>query len=342
MKKNFIKACYFEEVAHIPVWMMRQAGRYLASYRKIKEKYDFQTMYKTPEIASEVTLLPLKRFPVDAAILFSDILVIPEAMGLKLKFEESKGPIFEDPIRSLHDIYALKEPPAEESLKYVFETIQITKKEINKDQVLIGFTGAPWTLACYMVEGGTSQDFKHIKKMRYQASDTLKLLLEKISKMVIDYSREQIRMGAEVIQLFDTWAGILDEDAFVWLVIPCLKKIITAIKTENVPIIYFSKGTSSWLSHLKSIGADVISIDWQITLSNAKKILDGRAALQGNLDPMALYCPPDQIHTLVKEMINAHGKKTGYIANLGHGIPPDVPPENAEAFINAVLEEGTF
>ena len=271
---------------------MRQAGRYLESYRKIRKKYDFQTMYKTPEIASRVTLLPLERFRVDAAILFSDILVIPEAMGLKLKFDENKGPVFENFIRNINDIHALKEPSVEESLKYVFETITITKKEIRGDQVLVGFTGAPWTLACYMVEGKGSQDFNEIKKMRYQNIDALKLLLEKISNMVIHYSRAQIKSGVEVIQLFDTWAGIMDEAAFVSLIIPYLKKIISAIQTENIPVIYFSKATSAWFSHLSTIGADVISIDSKSSLSYARKILGKRIAIQGNLDPMVLHTSP--------------------------------------------------
>ena len=299
-------------------------------------------MYKTPEIASQVTLLPLERFRVDAAILFSDILVIPEAMGLKLQFDENKGPVFKNFVRNIEDIHTLKEPLVEESLQYVFETIAITKKEIRNDQVLIGFSGAPWTLACYMVEGKGSQGFNEIKKMRYQNIDALKLLLEKISNMVIYYSREQIRSGIEVIQLFDTWAGILDEASFVSLVIPYLKKIISAIKTENIPVIYFAKVTSTWLPHLDSIGADVISIDWRSSLSYARKILGKHVALQGNLDPMILHASPDTVRKLTKRMIHEHGKTTGYIANLGHGISPDTPPENVEIFVNTVLEEGAF
>ncbi len=339
-KKIFIRACFRQEIDRIPVWMMRQAGRYLKSYQKIRSKNQFQEMYKNPELVAEVTLLPLKVLSVDAAILFSDILVIPEAMGMELHFEENKGPIFSSPLQTKQDIDGLACANIEESLDYVMKGIRLIKKEISGDTALIGFAGAPWTLACYMTEGKGSAYFHGIKKMRFGYPDQLHCLMEKITESVIEYCKLQIEAGVEVIQLFDTWAGILDELGYQWHVLPYIKKIISSIKKEGVPIIYFARGASVWLSHLKDLGLDVIGVDWGITLARAREILGDRIALQGNLDPSILYSTPECIATFTKEMIGNHGKTTGYVANLGHGVFPDIPFQNVQAFVDTVREEG--
>ena len=339
-QKTFIRACLRQEIDHIPVWMMRQAGRYLESYRKLRAKHSFQTMYQNPELVTEVTLLPLQVLRVDAAILFSDILVIPEAMGMELHFKENRGPVFSAPLKTKQSIETLQCSHIEESLDYVMKGIHLIKKEISNDTALIGFAGAPWTLACYMTEGESSAYFHEIKKIRFEDPDLLHCLLEKITQSVIDYCNLQIEAGAEAIQLFDTWAGILDEAGYQWYVLPFIKQIISSIKKEGVPIIYFARGISAWLPHLKDVGADVIGIDWGITLARAREILGNDIALQGNLDPSILYSEPECIATFTKEMIGNHGKKTGYVANLGHGVFPDIPFHNVQTFVDTVKKEG--
>ncbi len=339
-KKTFIQACFRQKIDHIPVWLMRQAGRYLESYRQLRSQYKFQTMYKNPELIKKVTLLPLEVLNLDAAILFSDILVVPEAMGMKLSFEENKGPIFSSPLRTKQSILDLKQPDVENSLAYVMKGIQLIKKKLSDDIALIGFSGAPWTLACYMIEGHSSAYFHTIKKIRFEQPELLHKLMNKISEVVIDYCKLQIEAGVEAIQLFDTWAGILDEEGYQWYVLPYVQKIISQIKKTGIPIIYFARGVAAWLHHLKNIEADVIGIDWGVTLARARNILGDNITLQGNLDPSALYTTPEHISLLTKEMINNHGKKTGYIANLGHGIFPDIPLQNVQAFVNTVKKEG--
>ena len=338
--KTFIRACFREEIDHIPIWMMRQAGRYLESYQRIRSKHSFQTMYKNPEMISEVTLLPLKVLRVDAAILFSDILVVPEAMGMELYFKENKGPVFPSPLKSKEEISRLSCSTARESLGYVMEGIKLVKKDLPQDIALIGFSGAPWTLACYMMEGEGSTYFHAAKNLRFADPELLHLLMNKLTESIITYCKLQIDAGAEAIQLFDTWAGILDQEGYLWNVLPYVKKIILEIKKKDIPIIYFARGAAAWLSHLKDIGADVIGIDWGITLPEARKILGDQIALQGNLDPSALYSSPEHIARLTKEMIGKHGKKTGYIANLGHGVFPNIPFQNVKTFVDTVREEG--
>ena len=352
INKTFIKACLRQEVDHIPVWMMRQAGRYLKSYRDLRSKHPFQTMYKTPELVAQVTLLPLEVLNVDCAILFSDILVIPEAMGMELHFKEKQGPVFPNPVyeeKDINKLISLNSSDVQEKLGYVTKGIGLVKKNLPSDISLIGFSGAPWTIACYMTEGHSSSNFSKIKCLRYQNPKLLHELLHKISESVIEYAKAQIQAGAEAIQLFDTWAGIIDEEGFVWFILPYIRRIISEIKSMThlpgadsygVPVIYFAKGVSTWLEHIKDIGADVLGLDWGITLDRARKITGDGVALQGNLDPNVLYAEPDAIYRFTKEMIDKHGKKTGYIANLGHGIFPDIPLENARAFVDCVREEG--
>jgi uroporphyrinogen decarboxylase len=335
----FIRACFRQPVERTPVWIMRQAGRYLPEYRALREKHDFITMYKTPELAAEVTLQPLDIIGVDAAILFSDILVIPEAMGMELHFTEGKGPLFPDPLRSEKQLKALRRVAAEDDLSFVLEAIRLVKKELAGRVPLIGFSGAPWTLATYMIEGGGSKNFRHAKEWRFARPDLLHQLLENITAAVIDYCRAQITAGAQAIQLFDSWAGILDADGYEEFALPYVKRIVENIRRPGAPIIYFPKGGLLWLDKIIDCRADVIGLDWSINLGAARAQVRDQVALQGNLDPTALYAPPEAIRQLVKKMLASYGKGSGHIANLGHGILPDIPVEHAKAFVEAVKEE---
>lgn len=338
----FIDACFQKPVARTPVWMMRQAGRYLPEYRAVRANHDFITMYKTPELAAEVTLQPVDIIGVDAAILFSDILVIPEAMGMELQFHEGRGPVFPSPIRSENDLSKLHKIDAAADLDFVMDAIKLVRNTLDGKVPLIGFSGAPWTLATYMIEGSGSKNFKHIKEWRYARPDLLHKLLHAISDAVIDYCRAKVTAGAQAIQIFDSWAGILDEDGFNEFALVYVKRIIAAIRQQGVPIIYFAKGAMSWLDKVGESGADVVGLDWTINLSTARKTLGNRVALQGNLDPTALYASPQNIRQFVKKMLAENGSANGHIANLGHGILPDIPVEHAREFINAVKEESVI
>ncbi len=335
----FIDACFRKPVERTPVWMMRQAGRYLPEYRAVRKRYDFITMYKTPELATEVTLQPVDIVGVDAAIIFSDILVIPEAMGMTLTFVDGAGPRFPNPLRGERDVHALRPINAREDLSFVMTALRLTHRELADRVPLIGFSGAPWTLATYMVEGGGSKTFKDIKTLRFARPDLLHQLLRKVTDAVIDYCTAQMDAGAQAIQLFDSWAGILDETGFVEFALPYVKRIIKSIRRPGVPVIYFAKGGMLWMEKLVETRADVIGLDWTIAPTRARVLVNGKAAMQGNLDPTALYAPPKVIRRLVREMLEQFGSDVGYIANLGHGILPDIPVEHARAFVDAVKEE---
>ncbi|MCB0302206.1 MAG: uroporphyrinogen decarboxylase [Calditrichaeota bacterium] len=334
----FIRACLNQPVERTPVWMMRQAGRYLPEYRAVRANYDFITMYKTPELAAEVTLQPVDIIGVDAAILFSDILVIPEAMGMKLIFSEGKGPQFPEPLRDERQVAGLRRIDAEADLSFVMDSIRLVRRELDGRVPLIGFSGAPWTLATYMVEGGGSKNFKMAKQWRFARPELLHQLLRQITAAVIDYCRAKIDAGAQAIQLFDSWAGILDEAGFREFALPYVQEIIQAIRRPGVPVIYFAKGGMTWLSQLQESGADVLGLDWTINPQTARRLAGDQVTLQGNLDPTALYAPPEKIRKMVREMLRQFGPQ-GHVANLGHGILPDIPVENARAFVAAVKEE---
>lgn len=335
----FIRACFRQPVERTPVWIMRQAGRYLPEYRAVRAKYDFITMCKTPEVATEITLQPIAIIGVDAAIIFSDILVIPEAMGMEMQFIEGKGPRFPHPLRSEADLENLRRPVADEDLKYVLDAVRLTRRELNERVPLIGFSGAPWTLATYMIEGGGSKNFKEIKKWRFARPDLLHRLLRQITDAVIDYCRAKMDAGAQAIQLFDSWAGILDPAGFGEFALPYMRRIVESIRRPGVPVIYFAKGGMMWLDQLAESRADVLGLDWTIDLGKARRFFGDRLALQGNLDPIALYAPPQKIRELVKQMLAAYGPGNGHVANLGHGILPDIPVDHARAFVDAVKEE---
>jgi uroporphyrinogen decarboxylase len=336
----FLKACRGEEVPRCPVWFMRQAGRYMKEYQKIRSKFDFLTLCKTPEIAAEVTLQPVDMLGVDAAILFSDILVVVEAMGLEVRFLEKEGPVISEPIRNEEGMKNLFVPDIEESLEYVMNVIKLLRKKLEGRVPLIGFSGAPFTLATYMIEGGSSKNFLYTKSMFNKEPALFLKLMEKISQTVSYYLKAQIKAGAQALQIFDTWAGILSPDDFVQFELPFVKQIISYINEPSVPIIYFVNTCCGLLEQIKTSGADVIGIDWRISMSDAVQRLGKNFVVQGNLDPCALFSPVNKIEEQVKKILeNGHYAK-GHIFNVGHGILPQTPVENVKAVVEMVHRFG--
>ncbi|RYY87579.1 MAG: uroporphyrinogen decarboxylase [Chitinophagaceae bacterium] len=331
-----LRALRGESVERPPVWMMRQAGRYLPDYLKLKAKYDFFTRVQTPELATEITLQPIDQVGVDAAIIFSDILVIPQAMGLEVLMEEGKGPSLPKTIQTQADIDALVTEGAEESLKYVLDALTLTKKELNGRTPLIGFAGAPWTILCYMVEGKGSKTWDKAKQFAYTQPKLAHALLQKITDITIDYLKAQVKAGADTVQVFDSWAGALSPEDFKTYAQPYLLQISNAVKGD-APVILFPKGTWYALEDLSRSGASGIGIDWTVSPQKARALTGDRITIQGNFDPAKLLAPIPQIKTWVKEMIDGFGTQR-YIANLGHGITPNVPVDHAKAFVDAVKE----
>lgn len=338
----FLRACKKQTVERTPIWIMRQAGRYLPEYRAIRERADFITMCKTPELAAEVTIQPVDIIGVDAAIIFSDILVIPEAMGVNLEMIESKGPKLYEPIRNLDQINNLKVIDPYKDLKYVLDAVALTKKELNNRVPLIGFAGSPWTLMTYMVEGGGSKNFSEIKKFIYNQPKAAHLLLEKISDAVAEYLSAKIEVGANAIQIFDTWGGLLSQSDFKEFSLQYIEKVISKIKRKEEPIIVFAKGVHHSLDDLANSGADVISLDWTINLGEVRNKIGSKVALQGNLDPTVLYANKDKIKEAAVKVLSSFGKGSGHIFNLGHGILPDVDPENAKYLVEVIKNESKF
>lgn len=337
----FIRALERKPIPRTPVWFMRQAGRYLPEYRKIRaEAGDFLTLCKNPELACEVALQPLRRYELDAAILFSDILTIPDAMGLGLYFVEGEGPCFRNPIRTIEAIEALKIPNPKDELAYVLEAVKLIRREMPKHLPLIGFSGSPWTLACYMVEGGSSREFNQILQLRYNQPQALHLLLAKLAQAVSFYLEEQINSGANALMIFDTWGGILTTSAYQEFSLHYMSKIINELKQKHpqIPIILFTKNGGQWLREMAETGCDALGLDWTFELSVARAQIGERVALQGNLDPSVLLSNPDCIRTQVNQVLSSFGQGSGHVFNLGHGIRPDVPPEHVKAMIDAVHE----
>ncbi len=335
----FLRACRREKTERTPVWIMRQAGRYLPQYRAIREKADFITMCKTPELAAEVTIQPVDIIGVDAAILFSDILVIPDAMGMQLEMHEGKGPMFPKPIRTKSDSDKLKIIDPWKDLKYVLDAVSLTKKLLNGRVPLIGFSGSPWTLLTYMVEGKGSKNFSIIKKLIYTNPKLAHQVLDKLSVAVSDYLSAKIEAGVDAVQIFDTWGGILSPHDYEEFSLPYITKIISSIKRTNEPIIFFAKGVHYDLTKIAASGADVLGLDWTNDISVARTVLSGKTAIQGNMDPTLLYAPKERIKEEVIRILSSYGRGSGHIFNLGHGILPDVDPENAKAMVNFVKEE---
>ena len=331
-----LKALRKEKVERPPVWMMRQAGRYLPDYIKLREKYNFFTRVQTPELATEITLQPVHQVGVDAAIIFSDILVIPQAMGVEVLLEEGKGPLLPKTISSQKDIDALNTNNVEERLKYVFDALSLTKKELNGNVPLIGFAGAPWTIFCYMIEGKGSKTWDKAKQFAYTEPKLTHQLLQKITSITIEYLNAQTKVGADCVQVFDSWAGSLSPEDFKTFAQPYLLQITDAVK-DNAPVILFPKGTWYALEDLSKSSASAIGLDWTVSPKRARALTNNQITLQGNFDPAKLLAPISQIKKWVKEMIDDFGPQN-YIANLGHGITPNVPVDNAKAFVEAVKE----
>jgi uroporphyrinogen decarboxylase len=339
MNDLFLRACRREPVERPPVWMMRQAGRYLPEYRAVRERADFLTMVHTPELAVEVTLQPVDLIGVDAAIIFSDILVIPQAMGMALSVEDGVGPRFHEPLRASADFERLRDPSPEEQLGYVLDALHLACRELAGRVPLIGFAGAPWTLMSYMVEGQGSKSFTHAKRLLVQEPARAHALLERLAGVVGQFLAAQVRAGAQAVQLFDSWAGTLGPRDFREFALPYLAEAVRIARGAGAPVIAFAPGAGWALEEIAAAtGADVVGVDWQTDAADARRRLAGRpVALQGNLDPCWLYAAPETIRTRTHEMLAAFGGR-GHIANLGHGINPDVPVANARAFVDAVKE----
>lgn len=340
---RFLRALLKEPVDCTPVWMMRQAGRYLPEYRASRAQAgDFLSLCKNAEFACEVTMQPLRRYPLDAAILFSDILTVPDALGLGLYFEAGEGPRFHKTVRNAKDLAALKPIKAEDDLSYVMNAVSTIRKELNGLVPLIGFSGSPWTLACYMVEGGSSKDFRTIKSAIYNDPEFMHGLLSLLADCVTDYLNAQIRAGAQAVQIFDTWGGVLSARAYETFSLQYMKRIVNGLIREHegrkVPVILFTKNGGLWLETIADSGCDALGLDWTINIADARRRVGDKVALQGNMDPTVLYASPEAIRQEVGTILADYGKGTGHVFNLGHGITPEVNPDHAGAFIHAVHE----
>ena len=343
---RFLRALRREPVDHTPVWLMRQAGRYLPEYRETRRQAgSFLAMAKNPDIACEVTLQPLRRFPLDAAILFSDILTIPDAMGLGLYFVDGEGPKFERPVRSAADVARLGVPDMETELRYVMDAVRVIRRELDGSVPLIGFSGSPWTLACYMVQGGGSKDFALIKAMALNEPQALHALLSVTADAVIAYLAAQRAAGAQALQVFDTWGGVLSPAMYREFSLPYLQRIARELErgegAARTPLILFGKGTAAYLEDLATTGADGVGVDWLVELGEAARRTGGKVALQGNLDPTTLYGSPEAVRREVRRALDSYrdgngGSRDGHVFNLGHGMSPDMNPDHVAALVDEV------
>ncbi|MBS0373624.1 MAG: uroporphyrinogen decarboxylase [Proteobacteria bacterium] len=339
----FLRALARQPTPRTPLWMMRQAGRYLPEYRATRARAgDFLTLCSTPELACEVTLQPLARFRLDAAILFSDILTIPQALGLGLEFEAGEGPRIDRPVRTAADIARLPTLDPERELRYVMDAVRLIRRELGGRVPLIGFAGSPWTVATYVVEGGGSKNFARIKAMLYGAPADAHRLLAHLARATTDYLNAQVAAGAQALMVFDTWGGALEPAAYREFSLRYMAEIVAGLTREHdgrrVPVILFTKGGGAWLPELAAAGADALGVDWTTDLATARAAVGDRVALQGNLDPSVLYAPPAAIRAAVARVLDSYGRGHGHVFNLGHGIHPDVPPEHAAAMVDAVHE----
>ncbi len=342
IKDRFLRALRCQPVDCTPIWMMRQAGRFLPEYRATRARAgDFLTLCKTPELACEVTLQPVQRFPLDAAIIFSDILTIPDAMGLGLTLNEGEGPRFQHPVRHERDVQRLFVPDPESELRYVTDAIRLVKTALQGRIPLIGFSGSPWTLATYMVEGRGSRDFRIIKTMLYDRPELLQQMLSIVSEAVITYLKAQAAAGVQAMMVFDTWGGVLSHQAFLDFSLQYMHRIVTAVKATypEIPLILFTKGGGQWLPALADTGCDALGLDWTCSLAKARQLTANKVALQGNLDPAALYASAETIRKQVAAVLADFGPGPGHVFNLGHGVNPDTDPERVAVLIDAVHEQ---
>jgi uroporphyrinogen decarboxylase len=338
---TFIRALLKLPVEYTPVWMMRQAGRYLPEYRAVREQAgSFLNLCTNPELACEVTLQPLRRFDFDAAILFSDILTIPDAMGLGLYFTEGEGPKFKNPVRTQADINKLPIPDPETELRYVVDAVRLIRKELDGKVPLIGFSGSPWTLATYMIEGGSSKSFQKAKGLMYGEPKHMHIMLDKLAQSVAVYLNAQIAAGAQAVMLFDTWGGALTSEDYVEFSLNYAKQVRSLLNTgkgeQKIPTILFTKGGGQWLETMLDAGYDALGLDWQTDIRLARSRVGDKLALQGNMDPVTLYAQPDYIVDKVKNVLEKYGSGSGHVFNLGHGILPDINPDHVKVMVDAV------
>jgi uroporphyrinogen decarboxylase len=338
-----LRALRREPVPRTPVWIMRQAGRYLPEYRAVREQAgDFMSLCRNPELACEVTMQPLRRYALDAAILFSDILTVPDAMGLGLYFEAGEGPKFERPLRRVAAIRKLPVPDVADTLGYVFEAVATIRKELNGRLPLIGFAGSPWTVATYMVEGGSSREFSRIKALAKEEPAVLDMLLDKIARVTIDYLNAQVSAGAQALQVFDTWGATLSGDDYRRFSLGPMQQILDGLKAgadgRRVPVILFTKGAGPMLRDMVATGCDALGVDWTTELATARQYVEDKVALQGNLDPAVLRESDTAIHDGVAATLASYGRGPGHVFNLGHGITPDIDPDKLGVLVDAVHE----
>jgi uroporphyrinogen decarboxylase len=331
----FLAACRREKTPYTPVWLMRQAGRYMAEYRKLREKYGFLELCKRPDLAAEITVMPVERLGVDAAILFADILLLLEPMGVGLEYTKDNGPVIHNQVSSRTQVEQLLEFDPEQALPFVFEAVRQSCAALNHKVPLIGFAGAPFTLASYLIEGGASRDYLKTKKLIYSNPGAWRPLMERLSSMVARYLNAQIAAGVQAVQLFDSWAGCLSPDDYERFVLPHTRAIIAGL-TRGIPVIHFSTGTGGFLKSLRAAGSDVIGLDWRVHLDEAWERLGYDVAVQGNLDPAVLLVSPREIRRRVEEILRRAGERPGHIFNLGHGVLPETPVENVAALVDAV------
>ena len=341
MAFDYINALLKKEVSRTPIWVMRQAGRYLPEYRQTRKRAgDFLSLCKSSDLACEVTLQPLERFDLDAAILFSDILTIPDAMGLGLHFVENEGPKFSKPLTTLNDINRLSKPDVGIELAYVSEAVSVIKKNLKGRVPLIGFSGSPWTLATYMVEGGSSKNFSKVKGLLFENPKHLHQLLNVLADTVIDYLNAQIEAGADSVMIFDTWGGLLNKESYENFSLRYMSKIVDGIHHKyderTIPVTFFTKGGSAWLEQIAATGCDCVGLDWTIEIGEAENRIGSKVALQGNLDPSVLYASPEVITAEAYKVLDQFKGQTGHVFNLGHGITPDVNPESMKVLVDAV------
>ena len=340
---TFLRALLRQPTEHTPVWLMRQAGRYLPEYCETRKRAgNFLNLCKSPSMACEVTLQPLARYNFDAAILFSDILTIPDAMGLGLYFADGEGPRFERPLKDESDIRKLSAPDPHAELQYVMDAVSEIRRALDGSVPLIGFSGSPWTLACYMVEGASSSDYRKVKSLAYSRPDLMHHILEVTAQAVIQYLNAQIEAGAQAVMVFDSWGGVLSEAAYREFSLPYLEKVVAGLirerDGERVPNVVFTKGGGLWLESIAAIGCDAVGLDWTMDIGRARQLVGDKVALQGNLDPNVLFAPPEVVAHEARRVLDAYGNHPGHVFNLGHGISQFTPPESVTVLVDTVHE----
>jgi uroporphyrinogen decarboxylase len=336
-KHPFLAACRCEPTVYTPVWLMRQAGRYMEEYRNLRARHDFLELCKRPDLAAEITVTPVERLGVDAAILFADILLILEPMGIGLQYSKGDGPVIHRPVRSGKDIDALKKFDPQQELSFVYDAVKKIRVALEDKVPLIGFAGAPFTLASYLIEGGGSRNYIHTKRFFYGAPEAWKRLMERLAKVIAEYLNLQIDAGAEAVQLFDSWAGCLTPGDYERFALPYTKAVIDAV-TPGIPVIHFSTGTAGSLKNIRAAGGDVIGLDWRVNLDEGWATVGHDVAVQGNLDPVALFATPKEIKARVAEILGRAAGRPGHIFNLGHGVLPETPVDHVVALVDAVHE----